>query len=586
MNFLMFKYQVKLVLLVFFISVISFFGCSKRTSEIRVADFGAIPNDTKDDTPSILSAIEACRNKKNFKLVFEPGSYDIFGSKKDKRGNWDPAIVINDISNLTIEGNGSEFIGHDYSSMFHFSNCSDLSISNLTIDWDPLPYTQGKVTGVDTNYIDIEVVAPFITKEGLHTEAILGYDPENHRMARRFTDHYQLGFKKTTEVISPGVMRLFIGRKDRFAGTMPSVGMYVIARHQVYGYQSFEFEKCTNVQIENVTIYSNPGMGVTGDNCRDISIRHLKVMLRPGSGRWMSCTADATHFAGCRGTIIMENCLFEGMGDDATNVRSGHYLLVSERLDNKKLRIKAGYRYGSDLTPPEIGDKLEISSEDKPLLSYATATVSSVETDTLDKSLVIGFTEKLPERTIKGDVVGNASSIPVLRIRNCTTIRNRSRGFIIKTRDVIIEDCTFQDITECAVALESDVNGWWESISSRDVIIRNNRFMDSKFEPGYLNGVIESHTMSQTAPAGVYQRITIANNVFLGSDANIIKIGSADDVDIIDNIMDHSKGEAIFLYNSNNVRIRGNKLTNCKAGLKIGEGCDAATITTENNIGF
>jgi parallel beta-helix repeat protein len=262
----------------------------------------------------------------------------------------------------------------------------------------------------------------------------------------------------------------------------------------------------------------------------------------------------------------MENCLFEGMGDDATNVRSGHYLLVSERLDNKKLRIKAGYRYGSDLTPPEIGDKLEISSEDKPLLSYATATVSSVETDTLDKSLVIGFTEKLPERTIKGDVVGNASSIPVLRIRNCTTIRNRSRGFIIKTRDVIIEDCTFQDITECAVALESDVNGWWESISSRDVIIRNNRFMDSKFEPGYLHGVIESHTMSQTA--------------------NIIKIGSADDVDIIDNIMDHSKGEAIFLYNSNNVRIRGNKLTNCKAGLKIGEGCDAATITTENNIGF
>jgi parallel beta-helix repeat protein len=282
----------------------------------------------------------------------------------------------------------------------------------------------------------------------------------------------------------------------------------------------------------------------------------------------------------------MENCLFEGMGDDATNVRSGHYLLVSERLDNKKLRIKAGYRYGSDLTPPEIGDKLEISSEDKPLLSYATATVSSVETDTLDKSLVIGFTEKLPERTIKGDVVGNASSIPVLRIRNCTTIRNRSRGFIIKTRDVIIEDCTFQDITECAVALESDVNGWWESISSRDVIIRNNRFMDSKFEPGYLHGVIESHTMSQTAPAGVYQRITIANNVFLGSDANIIKIGSADDVDIIDNIMDHSKGEAIFLYNSNNVRIRGNKLTNCKAGLKIGEGCDAATIVTENNIGF
>jgi hypothetical protein len=89
------------------------------------------------------------------------------------------------------------------------------------------------------------VVAPFIAKEGLHTEAILGYDIEKHRMMRSFTDHYQLGFKKTTEVISPGSMRLYIGKKDRFAGTMPAVGTYVIARHQVYGYQSFEFEKCT-----------------------------------------------------------------------------------------------------------------------------------------------------------------------------------------------------------------------------------------------------------------------------------------------------------------------------------------------------
>ena len=235
----------KFILLIFFVTVTVFSSCSKSTEEIRVADFGAIPNDTKDDTPSILSAIEACKNKKNYKLVFEPGRYDIYGSKKDERGNWDPAIVINDISNLTFEGNGSEFIGHDYSTMFHFTGCRNISITNLTVDWDPLPYTQGKVMQVDSNSIDIEVIAPFVAQQGLHTEAIIGYDTENQRMERRFTDHYQLGYEKTTEVIRPGVMRLFIGRKDRFAGTMPLVGQYVIARSHVYGYQSFEFVKCT-----------------------------------------------------------------------------------------------------------------------------------------------------------------------------------------------------------------------------------------------------------------------------------------------------------------------------------------------------
>jgi len=578
--------RIIIIILASFIAVKYFFGCSGSISEIKVRDFGAIPNDGKDDTPTILKAIEACKSKTNSKLIFEFGFYDIHGSQKDERVNFEPSIDIKNVTNMTLEGNGSEFIGHDYSTMFHFTGCRNISISNLTVDWDPLPYTQGKVIQVDSNSIDIEVIAPFIAQQGLHTEAILGYDPENHRMARRFTDHYQLGFEKTTEVIRSGVMRLFIGHQDRFAGTMPSVGMYVIARHQVYGYQSFEFEKCTEVHLENVNIYSNPGMGVVGDECSDINIRHLKVMIRPGTGRWMSCTADATNFRGCRGTIVMENCLFEGQGDDATNVRSGEYLLVSERLDNNKLCIKTGYRYGGDPAPPEIDDKLEISGEDKPLLPYSTVTVRSVEINKQDKTLIVGFFEKLPERTGKGDVVGNASSCPVLRIRNCTAIRNRARGFIVKTRNVIIEDCTFQDICASAVGLEADINAWWEAIGSSNVIIRNNRFIDCKFEPEYLHGVIESHTMSQTAPAGVHRRITIENNVFLGSDGNIIKLGSADGVDIVNNIIDKPKDEAILLYNSRNIRISGNKLTNCKVALKIGNGCDTATIRVENNIGF
>lgn len=579
-------YQIKRIYLVAFISLVFFCGCAKSTLTIKVKDFGAIPNDKKDDTRAILSAIEACKSKRNSKLVFEMGSYNIYGNKKDERGRFKPAIDIKNVNNLTIEGNDAELIGHDYSTMFHFTNCINVKINNLTVDWDPLPFTQGKVVQADSNFIDIEVVAPFVAKAGLHTEAILGYDMENHRMARRFTDHYQLGFEKTTEVVSPGLMRLFIGLQDRFAGTMPSVGMYVIARHHVYGYESFEFAKCNNVQLGNVTIYSNPGMGVTGEDCRDITIRHLKVMIRPGSGRWMSSTADATHFGGCRGTIIMENCLFEGMGDDATNVRSNEYLLVAERLNDYKLRLKTGNRYGGDPTPPRIGDTLEISGEDKLLLPYATITVSSVVINELDKTLIVGVTKKLPERTRMGDVVGNASSIPVLRIRNCTVIRNRSRGFIIKTRNVVIEDCTFQDITECGIALETDVNAWWEAIAARDVIIRNNRFVNSKFEPGYLHGVIEFHTMSQTAPAGVYKRITIENNIFLNSAGNIIKIGSADGVDIINNIMDQPEEAAILLYNSRNINISGNKLTNSKTGLKIGEGCESATIKVNNNIGF
>lgn len=561
-------------------------SCSEQPQILKVSDFGAVVNDGKDDAPAILKALEACKNRKNTKLIFEFGTYDIYGSQKDTRGNFKPTLDVKDIKNLSIEGNGAELIGHNYSTMFHFENCQNLNISGLSVDWDPLPFTQGKVVNITDDYMDLEVVAPFVAKAGLKTEAFLGYDMEKRRMARRFTDHYQKRYAKQSEVIQPGIMRLFIGRQDRFAGKMPSVGTYIIARHQVYGFQSFMFVKCSNVRMENVNIYSNPGMGVTGTDSRDIVLKHVNIMIRPGSGRWMSTTADATNFEGCRGTITMENCLFEGQGDDATNVRSGEYQLVDERLGDNKLRIKTGYQFGGSPAPPEIGDKLEISGSDKLLLPYATLKVRSVQVNEQDKTYTVELADKLPNKTVKGDIIGNTSSCPKLRIRNCTAIRNRARGFIVKTRDVIIEDCTFQDITASAVGLEADVSTWWESIGSKNVTIQNNRFIDCKFEGEYLKGVIESHTISTTAPAGVHSKIRIENNIFQGSDTNILKLGSADEVVIKNNIMDGAQGEAILLYNTKNVLIEGNRLMNNKTGLKIGNGCDASSIKTVNNIGL
>lgn len=579
------RFWVNILFLVLSIIIISFYNCSNPVIEIKVADFGALPNDGKNDELAILSAIDSYKGSQSAKLVFELGTYDIGGGKKNERGHSQPSLDIKNIKNMTIEGNGAELIGHDFSSMFNFMDCHNITIKNLTVDWNPVPFTQGKVLKVGDDYVDIEAVAPSIAQAGCRTEGLLGYDLEKRRMSRRNTDHYQSGFKKTTEIVRPGVMRLFIGREHRFSGKMPAVGTYIIARHQIYGNQAFQFSKCSKIQIENINIYCCPGMGVTGSQSRDFTIRHLKVMIRPWSGRWMSITADETNFSGCRGTVVMENCLFEGQGDDATNIRSGSYQVVAERLDDRRISIGAGQRGGFP-TAPEIGDKLELSGEDRQLLPYVTLTVKSVIRDDSAKTLIVEFSDRIPERTKKGDIIGNASSCPSVRIRNCTLIRNRARGLIIKTRDVIIKDCTFKDVTASAVGLEADVNAWWESIGSRNVIIRNNRFIDCKFDPEYLCGVIESHTMSQTAPAGVHQNIIIENNIFLGSDANIIKLGSADGVDIINNILDNPKEEAILLYNSRNVRIVGNKLTNSKIGLKIGDGCENSTIKVENNIGF
>ena len=580
-----------IVSILLFVIAVVISGCcqqqdwGKRTFEIKVTDFGAVPDDGKNDTPAILAALEACRDKQGTKLVFAPGRYDINGGPMGQRGRRQSSLNINNINNLTIEGNGAELIGCDYSTMFHFTECHNITINNLTVDWDPVPFTQGKVVAVDSNYVDIEVVSPFTAQAGRRTDGLLGYDPELQRMARRYTDHYQKGHEKPSEIVRPGVMRLFIGRQDRFTGTLPPVGKYIIVRHQIYGDQAFQFLKCNKIRIENVNIYSNPGMGVIGRFSRDFLLRHLNVMIRPGSGRWMSCTADATNFGSCRGTIVMENCLFEGMGDDATNVNAGHYQVVTERLSDKKLLIGCGPR-DRRVTLPEIGDRLELSGPD--LVPYATAAVKSVKSDERKKTFVVELSDKLPERTKKGDIVGNASGCPSVRIRCCTVSRCRARGFIIKTRDAVIENCTLQNVSASGVVMNVDLNTWWESIGSQDVIIRNNRFIDCRFERAYVSGVIEclAGLREEKASPGIHRRITVANNIIQGTDGNAIKIGYADGADIVNNVIDKSNKEAVFIYNSRNIRITGNKVTNSIVGLNIADGCEGPTIKVENNVGF
>jgi hypothetical protein len=570
------------------ISIIIFlYNCTNRPSEIseiKVADFGAVPNDGQNDTPAILSAIESCREKENVKLVFEMGTYDIHGGQKNERGRFQPSFDVKNINNLTIEGNGAELIGHDYATMFHFSECNNLEIRHLAVDWDPVPFTQGKVIGVGEDHVDFEVFPPFTAQAGQRTDGLLGYDPELRRMARRYTDHYQKGDAQLSEVIRPGVMRVFIGQHDRFAGVLPPVGKHIIVRHQIYGNQAFQFLRCNDVRIERVFIYSNPGMGIIGNSCRDISIRHLNVMIRPGSGRWMSCTADATNFRSCRGKLVMENCLFEGMGDDATNVHSGSYMVVDDLLSSNKLVMGLGTRGYPFI--PEIGDKLQLSNTN--LIPYAIVTVKSVQHEDNENRITVELSDELPDRVAKGDLIDNISSCPSLRLRNCTVIRSRARGFIIKNRDVIIEDCTFKDVSASAIGMNVDIITWWESTGSHDVIIRNNRFVDCRFEPSVVNGVIECLTNpgNPAAPAGVHQRIFIENNIIQGTAGNALEICSADSVVIANNIIDQPQAEAIILTNSRNVFITGNKLTNCEVALKIGEGCDPATIKAENNIGF
>ncbi len=80
--------------------------------DIKVVDYGAKPNDGKDDGDGIMKALELCKKFSksglNVRLVFEKGTYDLFTNKNNTH-----LIELNDANNILIDGNGAEIIIHD-----------------------------------------------------------------------------------------------------------------------------------------------------------------------------------------------------------------------------------------------------------------------------------------------------------------------------------------------------------------------------------------------------------------------------------------------------------------------------------------
>lgn len=543
---------------------------------IRVADFGAVPGDGKSDTAAIRKAIDALAGKTDIRLVFAKGRYDL----REGRG---PYLRLKGVRGLTIDGGGAELVARDMAGVFSFDDCRDVTIRNLTIDMDPLPFSTGEVVNVGTGYFDLAVTAPHRARSGLRVEGVLGYDAKARRLARRGIDLYQMGFAKTTQRLRPGVMRIFV------QGTPPGKGRTVVVRHQIYGYNAFTFSACDGIKLENVTVHAAAGMGLYARDSRDLTLKRFNVTIRPKSGRWMSTTADATHFNTCRGTIVLEDCLFEGMGDDATNLHS-MYMLVTRRVDNRTLRITSKARGARRMpsNPPRPGDRLEIAGGTTPLTPYATVTVESVKPDPEAKEIVVKFTRALPERAAKGHVVANASACPTARIRRCTVRNNRARGMLIQTRDVVIEDCKFEYCSAAALHITCDTNYWWEAIGTRKVLIRNNSFLGCGFGTARRGATIDvfAEVGSQAGPPGVHRNVTIEGNTITGADGSAVHIGSADGVVLRDNTIVRPTGTAVVVDYSRNVTVTGNKLTGGTGGLKIGNGCDAATIKSANNKGF
>lgn len=276
----------------------------------------------------------------------------------------------------------------------------------------------------------------------------------------------------------------------------PSTGVQILdltpgerlcMRHSLYPTNQMPFRNCANVLLQDITVESSPGeCCAIYPRCRDFTFRRFAVRLLYGSKRIYASNADGVHVTGLGGKLVIEDSIFENLGDDALNVHTTGAVITG--VDGDHLTCTLGDRLGSVGLPmaadwAQAGDVIAVYGKDD-FRKKGSFRVSSYEVNSMDIADV--NCDLRP-----GDMLANTAFCPDTLVRNCRVKGTRARGILFQTRKVLLEGCYFGDISHQAVQITSDMTRWSEMCPCEEVTIRNNVFSSNglSFRIGHSAGI-------------------------------------------------------------------------------------------------
>jgi len=447
---------------------------------LKLTDFGAIPNDAKDDAPAIIQALNFCKKASNkgkaVKLLFTKGTYDLFSNENNSH-----LIELNNASNIVIEGNKSDIIIHDpLKGFFSIFKSKNIIIKDLYIDYDPLPFTQGKIVAVNvenrTFDLEIDKGYPSLNKDMFQKASRVWGMLMDPKIPGKLKDGApNLYATKDFEALSPSVFRVKLNT-PRHLKFLEVGDLYVhLARSN--GKTIFKSNSSKNITYLNITSYASPAGSYAAVNMEEWNIIGCKVALK--EGRIHSANADCVHVNGGPFGPWIENSLFEGYSDDAINLKSTKWHILNQ-ISPTKLVIKG---------KAEKGDIIRVYNprEGKFLGKYEVVGYSALGRGsaqiTIDKplkeTLHVGDTKKHDIAYV--DTQSNESFV----IKNNTFRNARRYGILLQSSYGIIERNVFKNLSQCAISMNNGVD-WGEGFVSHNIKIDNNIFDNCGYDYTYF----------------------------------------------------------------------------------------------------
>lgn len=583
----------------FFLFILIFnFSLNAQERTVSITDYGVQPNSKINATPTVFKLIHDLKNKKYVTIIFPKGRYDFYEDGSATRtyyiSNHDqdnPKKVIfplEGLKNITIDGQGSEFVFHGRMVPFAIRNAENITLQNFSIDYEHPAMLQLKVVSFDdksntlTTLVEAdgqyELVNGKLTIKGdgflQQPESVMVFDADRH-MAYRLAD---LPFNPKAIIAQKSTNILEL--KDWDQSTKLKPGQRLVLRGWERPTPGIFIDESKNTTLKKVTVHFAEGMGLIAQMSENIKLDHFQVALKgPKDPRYFTTQADATHFSADKGLIDSQHGLYEGMADDAINVH-GTYLRIIKRVNDHTLQAKYmhpqtyGFKWG------DIGDTVQIIQskwmQNVGNKTYRIQSIKPVDQPTVEgaKIFEISFDKNLPQE-VKGDhlyAIENLTWTPSVIFRGNTIRNNRARGSLFSTHHkVLVENNLYDHTHGSAILIAGDANGWFETGPVMDILIRRNRFINAlTANYQFTNAIISidpeiPDLKDQTKY--YHHNIRIEDNYFDTFDRPLVYAKSVDGLTFKDNTIHYNNDYPAFHQNHylfnfervKNVRISRNK---------------------------
>lgn len=606
--------------LILVLSVMIFMSsCTGSGNKFSIADYGIKPDTRENVSAAAQRLIDDLKNRTDtahVDVIFPKGTYHFFEdsafvreyyiSNHDQDNPKKVGLAIENLKNITIDGKGSTFIFHGRMIPISILYSENVSLKNISIDFEVPALRQLNV--LDVRKESEEIIAEIYPSENYRIDdgklIILGetYELTPHS-AMSFNEDKSLTYLRSdlsfnpvsVSELSPNI--LSIKGWDQYSETTP--GERFVLRSYYRPTPGIFISESKNTDIENVTVHYAEGMGLLAQMSENINLNGFNVSLKgEDDPRYFTTQADATHFSACKGVIISKNGLYENMADDAINVH-GTYLKLMKKVDDYTVQARYmhnqawGFKWG---TP---GDSVQFVESNK--MELVDGDINKIESiNAVDKPTEFGakvfeitFTEPIPEGVTEEGSFGieNLTWTPAVIFSDNIVRNNRARGTLFSTpKRVVCESNLFDHTHGTAILLCGDSNGWFETGACKEVIIRDNKFVNAlTANYQFTNAVISVYPEIpnlEDQNKFFHSGIVIEDNTFEMFDRPIVYAKSTDGLIFRNNIILYNNDFEPFHWNNhmfffekvNNVLIENNQF---EKGFDVYE--DLKVELSENN---